>query len=68
MKCLLKQPQSTPVSYPMKPSGAKVISKHYTSKKLLKNTDYVLCSVSAAEYPGLCNCTTATETYYHSEI
>lgn len=36
-------------------------------QKLLKNTNYVLCSVSAAEYLGLCNCTTAIETYVLSK-
>ena len=36
-------------------------------QNLLKNTSYVLCSVSAAEYLGLCNCTTETETYVLSK-
>lgn len=36
-------------------------------QNLLKNTNYVLCSVSAAEYLGLCNCTTETETYVLSK-
>lgn len=36
-------------------------------QNLLKNTNYVLCSVSAAEYLGLCNCTTETDTYVLSK-
>lgn len=30
---------------------------------LVQDTDYVLCSVSAAEYLGLCNCTTERTAY-----
>lgn len=36
-------------------------------QNLLKNTNYVLCSVSAAEYLGLCNCTTETDAYVLSK-
>ena len=36
-------------------------------RKLLKDTDYVLFSVSAAEYLGLCNWTTSFKVYVHSK-
>lgn len=36
-------------------------------QNLLKNTNYVLCSVSAAEYLGLCSCTTEPDTYVLSK-
>ena len=32
-------------------------------RRFLENTDYVLCSVSAAEYLGLCNWTADPKTY-----
>lgn len=32
-------------------------------QNLLRNTDYVLCSMSAAEYLGLCDCICDTDTY-----
>lgn len=36
-------------------------------RKLLQNTDYVLCSVSAAEYLGLCNWTVSPEVYVQTK-
>lgn len=43
------------------------ISKTQYFEKFLANTDYVLCNVSAAEYIGLCNWTTAPEVYVYTK-
>lgn len=43
------------------------ISKTQYFEKFLTNTDYVLCNVSAAEYIGLCNWTTAPEVYVYTK-
>ena len=43
------------------------ISKTHYFEKFLANTDYVLCNVSAAEYIGLCNWTTAPEVYVYTK-
>lgn len=37
--------------------------KAFYFQNLLRNTNYVLCSMSAAEYLGLCNCIFDTDTY-----
>lgn len=43
------------------------ISKTQYFEKFLANTDYVLCNISAAEYIGLCNWTTAPEVYVYTK-
>ena len=43
------------------------ISKTQYFEKFLANTDYVLCNVSAAEFIGLCNWTTAPEVYVYTK-